>query len=120
MAMFAPYLEMPQHFYDLPSPYSTPNLNHYNHNSIHVMRETDIERAAVPSPRDRAYGTITEPGEIRDLEKDIENRMRERENGALVGGIISTVLSLVVLSIFVVIMMARGPEMSVASGNDLN
>jgi hypothetical protein len=83
------------------------------------MRETDIERA-VSSPRDRAYGTITEPREIRDLEKDIEIRMRERENGALVGAIISTVLSLIVLSIFVVIMMARGPEMSVASGNDLN
>lgn len=84
------------------------------------MRETDIERAVVSSPRDRAYGTISGPIEIRDLEKDREDGIRERESGALVGALISTVLSLVALSIFVVIAMARGPDMSAASGNDLN
>lgn len=72
------------------------------------MNEVDIERSSASAPRDRKYGTFFQSKTRIDLEKDIEDRSREWERGAFSGALLSAVLSLLVVTTFVVVAYSVG------------
>lgn len=69
------------------------------------MSEMDLERGPATPPSDQAYGTFSQSEGRRDSEKEETERQREWGRGALAGVLLSALLSLVVVTSFVVLVV---------------
>ncbi|KIN08122.1 hypothetical protein OIDMADRAFT_16499 [Oidiodendron maius Zn] len=113
MAIFTPYPELSQLFYDLPGPCFAPNPSHRNW--VRVTNEIDIERAFPLPDRGQAYGTISQLEKRSNIVRDEEDRRREWEKGALMGAMISAIFSLLIVTSFVIVLYTLMPLSSKAS-----